>query len=82
MRPVYLNQQKRLGHLQTLASNTLQTLLAIAAKFDLKHVEASVNCDLDELLVFMKVLPGFEEKGPVACENRFPDYAGPLFSGI
>ena len=61
------NQQKRLGDLPTrattLASNTLRTLLAIAAKFDLELkqldvVNAFVNCDLDEL-VFMKMPPGF-----------------------
>jgi Reverse transcriptase (RNA-dependent DNA polymerase) len=67
------NQQKRLGDLPTrattLASNTLRTLMAIAAKFDpelkqLDVVNAFVNCDLDEL-VFMKTPPGFEEQGRI-----------------
>jgi hypothetical protein len=71
------NQQKKLGDLPTrattLAGNTLRTLLAIAAKFDLELkqldvVNAFVNCDLDEL-VFMKMPPGYEEQGRI-CRLR------------
>ena len=68
------NQQKKLGDLPTrgtiLAGNTLRTLLEIGAKFDLELkqlnvVNVFVNYDLDELLVFMKMPPGFEEQGKI-----------------
>jgi reverse transcriptase-like protein/Pol polyprotein len=76
-RLVVCGNQQKLGDLPTrattLAGNTLRTLLAIAAKFDLELkqvdvVNAFVNCDIDEL-VFMKTPPGFEEQGKV-CRLR------------
>ena len=53
----------------TLASTTFRTLMAITAKFDLETqqmdaINAFVHCDLDET-VFMKMPPGFEQKGKV-----------------
>jgi Reverse transcriptase (RNA-dependent DNA polymerase) len=76
-RLVVCGNQQKLGDLPTrattLAGNTLRTLLAIAAKFDLELkqldvVNAFVNCELDEV-VFMKMPPGFEEYGKV-CRLR------------